>query len=63
MKCFGCKSKMRWQGLTVNTSWGDGPKIDVLVPGWQCSCCDYRVFGPYAVRVIQDEAEKVSRKT
>lgn len=62
MKCFACHGIMKWQEIVVNTSWGNGPKVDVLVPGWQCEDCDWQVFDPMAVRVIQDiasDAEKV----
>ena len=63
MKCFGCKSKMYKKEIIVPTSWGDGRKVDVLVMGWQCEFCDHQVFDHWAVRIIQDEAAKASRKT
>ena len=63
MKCFECGTKMcRWERINVTTSWGDGPKIVVTVPGWVCECCGERTFDGEAVRVLQDAAEKASRK-
>ena len=61
MKCFECGAKM-FKCLIINPSyWGDGPSVDVLVPGWQCENCDNQSFGPMAVAIMQDEAIRVSR--
>ena len=60
MKCFDCKGKM-FKCLIINPSyWGDGPTVDVLVPGWQCEDCDNQVFEAMAVRIMQDEAMKAA---
>ena len=60
MKCFECGTKMcKRERIDVTTSWGDGPEIEVVVPGWECECCGRQVFDGDTVRILQDAAISV----
>ena len=62
MRCFECGGVM-FKCLIINPAcWGDGPSVDVLVPGYQCEDCDNQSFEDMAVRIMQDEAIKAYEK-
>ena len=55
-RCPDCGEEMFKREIVVRYAWGDGPKINVLFPGWECSYCKYQLFSPYAIRVVEGVA-------
>lgn len=56
MKCIDCGKTMLYMAMPTRSAWGEGPKVEVWVPGHKCCYCNYGMLSPMAARVVQDVA-------
>ena len=54
-----CGGRAGYLPVRIDTAWGDGPTVEVITKGWECSNCHRVVYDVAHALEIQDLAHKL----